>query len=228
MAAARTERVEICTGVLIAPMRQPLVLAKQIASIDQASGGRVVLGVGAGWLAEEFEALEVPFDGRGARLEAIIEILRGSWSGRTAAHDGVFDVPADAYMLPTPTRIPPILFGGGSRRALARAGRLGHGYVGVIDATLGGDSSLPWQTDDVGLQKMKAQLDQLVGAAEQCGRKNQIQRIVMHVFGSDEDVARAIPLLAANGVNEIVIQSPSWRDLGPTLATLNDTIASVN
>ena len=74
--AAVTERIEIGTGVLVLPLREPVVLAKQLASIDVASGGRVFLGVGAGWFAEEYEALGVPFTTRGARMDEWITLLR--------------------------------------------------------------------------------------------------------------------------------------------------------
>ena len=78
-AAGVTERVTLGIAVLVLPLRHPIVAAKQLASIDVASGGRLRLGVGAGWLREEFEALDVPFESRGARLEEWIELLRSCW-----------------------------------------------------------------------------------------------------------------------------------------------------
>ena len=82
MAAAVTEHVELGTAVLVLPQRNPVVLAKQVASLDRLAGGRVVLGVGAGWLAEEFAALATPFDSRGSRTDEWIDLLRACWTGR--------------------------------------------------------------------------------------------------------------------------------------------------
>ena len=79
--AAATQRARIGTAVLVLPLRQPVVLAKQAASVDVLSGGRLDLGVGAGWLAEEFAALNVPFAGRGERLDEWIKVLRAVWTG---------------------------------------------------------------------------------------------------------------------------------------------------
>jgi alkanesulfonate monooxygenase SsuD/methylene tetrahydromethanopterin reductase-like flavin-dependent oxidoreductase (luciferase family) len=79
--AQATERAAIGTAVLVLPLRQPVIFAKQAASIDVASGGRLRLGVGAGWLEEEFAALNVPFEHRGRRLEAWISLSRACWTG---------------------------------------------------------------------------------------------------------------------------------------------------
>src|SRR5689334_25155200 len=79
--AAVTESATLGTAVLVLPLRHPIVAAKQLASIDVASGGRLCLGVGAGWLREEFEALEVPYDGRGSRLDEWLSLLRDCWTG---------------------------------------------------------------------------------------------------------------------------------------------------
>ncbi|HRE03695.1 MAG TPA: TIGR03619 family F420-dependent LLM class oxidoreductase, partial [Ilumatobacteraceae bacterium] len=78
--AAKTERIKLATGILILPQRNPLIAAKEIATLDTMSGGRVLLGVGAGWLQEEFEAIGVPFTDRGQRLDDAIEALRALWS----------------------------------------------------------------------------------------------------------------------------------------------------
>jgi probable F420-dependent oxidoreductase len=224
MAIAVTSRVEVCTGVMVAPLRQPLVLAKQIASLDEASDGRIVLGVGAGWLAEEFEELEVPYAERGRRLEEMVSIMRASWTGTTPRHDGIYTIPGGAHFLPTPKRNPPILFGGGAPSALARAGRLGQGYVGVIDATLKGETSFPLRTDELGLAALEADIEAVRAAAGESGRAGEIQRIVTHVFGSHEDVAGSLPGLAAVGVTEIVVQDPGWGDPGSTVAMMREAI----
>src|SRR5205823_1109354 len=86
--AAVTETIRLGTGILILPQRNPIVVAKEIATLDHLSGGRVELGVGAGWLEEEFDAIGVPFEDRGRRLDEHIEALRALWTGDPATFDG--------------------------------------------------------------------------------------------------------------------------------------------
>ncbi|WP_053225698.1 TIGR03619 family F420-dependent LLM class oxidoreductase [Solirubrobacter soli] len=133
LAAAVTTRVRLGTAALVLPQRNPVQLAKQAASIDVASGGRLELGVGAGWLAEEFAALNVPFERRGARMDEWIAILRECWTGRTDARRSEFyDLPEGTLCLPAPSEIP-ILIGGHSPAALRRAAR-NSGWLAQQDA----------------------------------------------------------------------------------------------
>jgi probable F420-dependent oxidoreductase len=127
--AAASETLRLGTGILILPLRNPLVLAKELATLDHLSGGRVELGIGVGWLEEEFDALGVPFARRGARTDEYIEVLRSLWDGDHASHDGEFLSFADVSSNPKPTngRVP-IHVGGHSRAAAERAGRLGDGF----------------------------------------------------------------------------------------------------
>ena len=92
VAAAVTERVKLCTGIAILPIRNPILNARQLASIDQFSGGRLVYGVGVGWLKEEADAMGMPWDRRGARTDEHIALLRTIWcaEGDTVAFDGEF------------------------------------------------------------------------------------------------------------------------------------------
>ncbi len=114
LAAAVTERVRLGTAVLVLPLRHPIEFAKQAASIDVASGGRLELGVGAGWLEEEFDALGAPFSERGRRLDESIRIARECWTGERG----------DVLAYPTPAHPIPLLIGGHSEAALRRARRL--------------------------------------------------------------------------------------------------------
>jgi probable F420-dependent oxidoreductase len=127
--AARTSRLLLCTGVLILPQRSPLITAKEVATLDQLSGGRVRLGVGIGWLREEFEAIGVPFEERAARTEEAIAALRTLWSQEVPTFAGRFYRFQDARMWPKPVRgTVPVVIGGHSEAAARRAGRLGDGY----------------------------------------------------------------------------------------------------
>lgn len=128
--AAVTERIRLATGILILPQRNPVILAKEVATLDLLSGGRVLLGIGVGWLAEEFAALGVPFEGRGARADEYVAALRALWSGGDATFEGQFTSFERAVSRPQPQQKggPPIIIGGHSEAAARRAGRLGDGF----------------------------------------------------------------------------------------------------
>jgi probable F420-dependent oxidoreductase len=132
VAAAVTERVKLCTGIAILPIRNPVLNARQLASIDQYSGGRLVYGVGVGWLKEEADAMGMPWDRRGARSDEQIELLRTLWTatGDVVQFDGEFYPlpPMDPRPLPVQRPIP-ILIGGHSDPALDRVARLGDGWI---------------------------------------------------------------------------------------------------
>src|SRR5438094_2218838 len=131
--AARTERVTVGTAILLPVLRHPLLLAHAAATVDRVSDGRLVLGVGAGWVQQEFDALGVPFDQRVGRLLETIEICRRVWS---AGDDAVsfrgryfsFD---DVRLFPGPVRPggPPLWLGGAAVAAAARAGRRFDGWI---------------------------------------------------------------------------------------------------
>mgnify|MGYP000884787384 CR=1 FL=1 len=127
--AAVTEELVLGTGILILPQRNPAVVAKEIATLDRLSGGRLRLGVGAGWLREEFDALGVPFEGRGRRLDAYVEALRALWTGEPVTLDDGYNRWSEVISQPTPTNgTIPIVVGGHSEAAARRAGRLGDGF----------------------------------------------------------------------------------------------------
>ncbi len=127
--AAATETLLLGTGIVILPQRNPAIAAKEVATLDRLSGGRVLLGVGAGWLEEEFDALNVPFAGRGKRLDAYVAAMRALWTGEPVDLDDGYQVWKQALSLPTPTNgSVPIVVGGHTEVAARRAGRLGDGF----------------------------------------------------------------------------------------------------
>lgn len=127
-AAAPTLRLGTC--ILILPQRNPLVLAKEIATLDHLSGGRVELGIGVGWLREEFDALGVPWARRGARTDEYVEALRTVWSGQHVEFHGEFVDFEPLTCTPLPPQGPdvPILVGGDTDAAIRRAAKLADGY----------------------------------------------------------------------------------------------------
>jgi probable F420-dependent oxidoreductase len=127
--AASTSTIKLATGILILPQRNPVVAAKEIATLDRLSGGRVILGVGAGWLQEEFDVIGIPFEDRGARLDDHIEAMRALWTQDKASMHGTHTSFDDAIMRPRPAQPSvPIHIGGHSMVAARRAGRLGDGF----------------------------------------------------------------------------------------------------
>jgi probable F420-dependent oxidoreductase len=130
--AARTRTVRLCTGVLILAEHHPAEVAKQVATLDVLSEGRVTLGVGMGWLKEEFDVLSVPFEERAGRLEEGIEALRVLWMQDEPSFDGRYYRFTNAMSRPRPVQSSvPIVIGGRSERAARRAGRLGDGFYPI-------------------------------------------------------------------------------------------------
>ncbi|TAL02616.1 MAG: LLM class F420-dependent oxidoreductase [Rhodospirillaceae bacterium] len=130
--AAKTQRIQLGTSVYIAPLRHPVVVAKLVASLDAFAGGRVILGVGAGWQKEEFDTIGAPWEHRGARMEEMIQIMRRLWTEERVAHHGQFYQFEETGFEPKPARAPvPIMIGGETPVALKRAARCGDGWFGV-------------------------------------------------------------------------------------------------
>jgi probable F420-dependent oxidoreductase len=130
-AAAATERIGLGTSVLVLPYRHPVHLAKELATLDRLSNGRLVVGAAAGWLEGEFEALGVPFAERGARTDEAIDALRAIWDGdQPVDFDGTFTRLEQMRIVPAPDRHLPIWVGGSSAPALRRAVTRGDGWQG--------------------------------------------------------------------------------------------------
>ncbi|PYN52704.1 MAG: LLM class F420-dependent oxidoreductase [Candidatus Rokuibacteriota bacterium] len=128
--ASATRTLKLGTAILILPQRNPVITAKAVASLDHlAGGGRVLLGIGVGWLAEEFATLGVPFEDRGARTDEYVAAMRALWSQERASFSGRFVSFRDVYCRPLPpNRRIPIIVGGDTKAAARRAGRIGDGY----------------------------------------------------------------------------------------------------
>jgi probable F420-dependent oxidoreductase len=127
--AAATERLKLGTAILVLPQRNPLIAAKEVATLDRLTGGRVLLGVGAGWLREEFDALGVDFDDRGPRLSEAVQARRALWAGGPASFQGATTSFDSVISHPRPVQPSvPIHVGGFTVPAAVRAGRLGDGF----------------------------------------------------------------------------------------------------
>ena len=130
--AAHTSTIRLGTGVIVLPQHHPLVLAKELASLDVLSGGRVIFGVGVGWAKPEFRALGVPLEDRGRRTDEYLAAMRAIWSEEKPSYNGQF-VSFDnvqAYPRPLQHPYPPIIIGGRSPAAFRRAVEVAHGWYG--------------------------------------------------------------------------------------------------
>ena len=127
--AAATSRINLATGILILPQRNPVVLAKELATLDHLSGGRMLLGIGVGWLEEEFDAIGVPFAERGRRTDDHVGAMRALWTQEKASFHGEFTNFDACISRPQPVQgTIPVHIGGHTDIAAKRAGRLGDGF----------------------------------------------------------------------------------------------------
>lgn len=206
--AAVTTRLRFMTGVIILPLRNPLVLAKQVATLDHMSGGRVELGIGVGWLKEEFEALGVPFEKRGKRSDEYIAAMRALWANDGASFQGEFVNFHEVTCSPKPVaKNVPIVIGGHSEAAAKRAGRLGNGFFPSIGATV----------DTAPLYDVARR------AAEAAGRDPAAIEMMAGcpelLPGSGNDPHAAIEARAKRGIGRIVLP------VGPFLPNLEESLA---
>ena len=130
--ASQTRTIRMGTGIIILPQRNPLVLAKEMASLDVLSGGRLIFGVGIGYLEPEFDALGAPFDNKGPRTLEYVEAMRAIWSQDEPAYDGRYAAFRGVKALPRPVQQPgpPVVFGGMTPQAFRRSVTHGNGWYG--------------------------------------------------------------------------------------------------
>ena len=205
-----TVTAELGTSVLILPMRNPILFAKQAACIDAISRGRLVLGVGVGWLREEFEALGADFDARGAVLDEWLSIARRCWTGTIEPFEGRYYRLAEAiFCRPTPTRRVPVLIGGMSRRAQERAGRIADGWLAQFSL------------ENLSESAVAAGLAVLREAGAKAGRppaELDDFRVVVRVTGADRKLdvlATRLETLAGAGATELIVDVDWESDEGP-------------
>lgn len=195
--SAVTTRLRFATMVYILPLRHPLEVAKATSTLDVLSGGRFILGTGAGWMREEFDQLGVDFATRGARFDESIEVLRKLWRGGMVEHRGrFFDFPR-LQISPAPTRPVPIYVGGASPVALRRTARLADGWLG--------NGSDPAEAARI--------LGELARLRREAGRERlPFEAVVPLTTPPDADVLRRLEDQGAHGT----VSYPFLYALGPT------------
>ncbi|TQS46789.1 TIGR03619 family F420-dependent LLM class oxidoreductase [Cryptosporangium phraense] len=202
-AAATTGRIGLGTAIINAPFLAPAVLGQQLATLDVLSRGRLITGLGLGWIPAEFSATNVPFEQRGARLEEYLHALDAVWGPDPVAFEGEFYRVEPSTVLPKPVQAPrpPILLGGAAPRALDRAGRLADGWISAsrFDLTQLGDA-----------------IGTVRAGAEKAGRDPDALRFVCRgvavvgprkrmLTGSLKEIRADFPALAAQGVTEVFV-----------------------
>ncbi|MBI1180203.1 MAG: TIGR03619 family F420-dependent LLM class oxidoreductase [Alphaproteobacteria bacterium] len=194
--AAATKKVRLGTGVNILPQSNPLLLAKQAASLDFISGGRLMLGMGIGWLKEEFDAMGVPFERRGARFDDYVQAMRKVWSGEVVEHRSEFLDWHGFKSYPLPVQNPlPVVIGGDKGKAFERIAKYGNGWYTprpTLDEVLKGRDAIvdacgavgrdPAEIEITAMWHMAAGLD-TVRRYEDAG----IHRMLVPVMGRPDD-----------------------------------------
>ncbi len=191
--AGVTETVKLGTGVMIVPQRHPLYIAKEIATLDQLSGGRALFGAGIGWLEEEFDALCIPFRERAARTEEAIRAVRELWKPETCSFEGTFHrwSALESYPKPVQEGGVPILVGGHVEGAARRAARVGDGFFPA-----GGD-----------IAKLEVLLAALRDECDKIGRDpSEVEISVGGAPRNIDDVKRYADI----GVSRIVMPPPAF------------------
>ena len=192
-AAAATSTIALATGILLLPEHNPVLVAKQAASLDLLSGGRLTLGVGIGWSREEFDALGVPFANRAARAVEYVRAIRTVWREDSASFAGQFAAFDSIRVYPKPVRDRrlPIVFGGNSDPALARVAAHGDGWYGF------------------NLADVDAVRDRIASLREQCARVGRDPRELSIAVAVSEGQPSDADELERLGVTEVVlVESP--------------------
>jgi probable F420-dependent oxidoreductase len=192
--AGVTERIRLGTGIVLVAQRNPVVLAKEMASLDVVSGGRLILGVGAGYLHQEFKALGVPFAERGARTDEAIDVMRCLWNMEHPSFRGRFTHFNHIQAQPRPVQPggPPIVVGGSSRAALKRAVLQAQGWYGFA-------------LDAAGTREVLARLREL---ADQHERPESLGPLEISLTPRGRLDAASIEEFAAMGVHRLIPMLP--------------------
>lgn len=192
--ARATSTIRLATGILILPERNPVVLAKELATLDYLSSGRVTLGVGIGWLKEEFEAVGVPYERRGERLEESVGAMRALWGQDCAAYEGRTVKFRDVHLRPQPRAgTIPIHIGGHTEVAARRAGRIGDGFF-------------PFGVDR---DRLPGLLGTMRAAAEEAGRDPSAIEVTVTSSAAADDTAAVADVAEAEGLGASRVVIPA-------------------
>ena len=206
--AGHTDRIGLGTATICAPYTAPALLAKTLTSLDVLSGGRLTLGLGIGWMPQEYAAAGVPFERRGARMDEYLRCLEALWTQDPVEFAGEFYTVPRSHMSPSPVQRPhpPVLLGGAAAPALRRAGRLAQGWI---------------SSSRHDLTRIGANIETVCDGAREAGRDPDALRIVVRgvvdlvdhdpggprrpLHGTREQVLDDLAALHATGVTEVFL-----------------------
>lgn len=192
-AASVAPNLLLGTSILILPLRNPILLAKQLSTLDHLSGGRVILGAGVGWMEEEFNIVGASFSNRGKRVDEMVKLMRLLWIGTTVNFQGEFWQVVDCKMHPTPLKgVIPIIWGGHSDAALRRVALVGDG----------------WHPTQITIEQLRERIQKLQQFCNQYGRDFESIRIIVRPGDAYSVNADTLDQLEALGVNHLVIDTP--------------------
>ncbi|MDY7100048.1 MAG: TIGR03619 family F420-dependent LLM class oxidoreductase [Actinomycetota bacterium] len=209
--ASETDHVTLGTSVLILPYRNPVFTAKFLSSVDVLCGGRLAVGVGAGWLEAEFDALGVPFAERGARTDEALAVIRNLWETETSAYDGEFTTYRDVRSFPkaAPGRrgTIPLVVGGNAAVSVRRAAQLGDGWhpINLSPADLGvGVADYRRRCDEAGRSPGPVIMRHMPGGRTEARANGRAP-----LTGSTREMAADLAAYAEAGLDEMML---SWAD----------------
>ena len=195
--AARTARIGLGTAVLVLPYRNPLVLAKELTTLDVLAEGRLIVGIGVGWLAEEYAALGAPFDARGAATDEYLRIMRTLWTEDHPRFSGKFFRFDDLLFAPRPRRrpSPPVVVGGNTSHALRRAAELGDGWLPIWHAPTGRGFTPA---------ALAEKITELASVRERAGRHERAEIFALMPLAIVDRPASGVPAPLVGTVEELV------------------------
>jgi probable F420-dependent oxidoreductase len=207
--AGATERIRFVTSVMIAPYRNPILTAKMLASLDVLSAGRVIVGLGVGWMKEEFENLKAPpFQERGRVTDEYIKAFRELWTQENPSFHGKYCNFSEIVFLPKPVQKPtiPIWIGGHSKQALRRAGELGDGWHPI-----GGVPTIPLEPEGIA-----ADMSMLREYAEKAGRDPKQIRVALKgsLFDREMQITAGKRRRFIGSAEEVASDIRAYRDAG--------------
>ena len=210
---AHTKTIQLGTSVIVVPYRNPLPVAKAVATVDMATHGRYLFGVGVGWMAEEFEALGEKFSERGSRTREYLQVMKAVWQEEAASFEGKYFSFPDLYAMPLPIQKPhpPIIFGGESMPALKRVADLGDG----------------WQPGPIPIETLRERMGQLKELMAE--RDRDFSQLSISMLGDPKDLQEnpgKLAELSEIGVQEMVLFMTAL-DTDKTLAQLEEVASTL-
>lgn len=210
-AAAVAPSLKVGTSIIVVPLRNPVLLAKQLSTLDYLTGGRVILGAGAGWMEEEFDIIGESFSNRGKRVLEAVDLMRKFWTGETVQFEGEFYSISPSKMHPTPVQETiPVIWGGHSDAAIRRVAKLGDG----------------WHPTQITIEQLRAGIAKLHDYCEEEGRDPESVLVVARPGDTYEVNEETHAAHVEMGVDHLIMDTPI-KEVDPDLHLLREYMEKV-